>query len=82
MIDLLGKLLFVFSLNKIWTISNILIENSFYNIIGVRIGIIFFSTTVLLSQLIVAIGGKFKLFWLMLLGRGFFGVSSENLIIS
>jgi hypothetical protein len=37
---------------------------------------------VLISQTIVALGGTFKIFWVMLLGRGFFGISSENLIIS
>jgi MFS family permease len=48
----------------------------------VRFGIIVFSLSVLVSQLIVTIGGTFNLFWLMLVGRAFFGVSSENLIIS
>jgi MFS family permease len=38
--------------------------------------------SVLLSQVVVALGGTFKIFWLMLLGRALFGVASENLIIS
>lgn len=37
---------------------------------------------VTLSQLIVAIGGWIRVFWVMLLGRALFGVASENLIIA
>lgn len=49
---------------------------------GVRVGIFVFTTMVLVSQTVVAIGGTFGVFWVMLMGRGLFGISSENLIIS
>jgi hypothetical protein len=41
-----------------------------------------FSGAVVFSQVIVMVGGTTGVFWLMLVGRALFGVSSENLIIS
>lgn len=49
---------------------------------GVRVGIFIFTLSVLVAQTIVAFGGMFEIFWIMLVGRAFFGVASENLIIS
>ncbi|CAD8168092.1 unnamed protein product [Paramecium octaurelia] len=50
--------------------------------IGSRKSIIIFASLVTVSQTIIAFGGKYQSFHLMLFGRVFFGVASENLIIS
>jgi MFS family permease len=50
--------------------------------LGVRFGIFCFCTGVLMAQLVVAIGGTFKVYLVMLVGRAFFGICSENLIIA
>ncbi|CAD8118594.1 unnamed protein product [Paramecium sonneborni] len=50
--------------------------------LGVRFGIFTFTLIVTIGQLIIALGGKFNEYSLMLLGRAIFGVASENLIIA
>ncbi|CAD8114867.1 unnamed protein product [Paramecium sonneborni] len=50
--------------------------------LGVRFGIFTFTLIVTIGQLIIALGGKFNEYSLMLLGRAVFGVASENLIIA
>ncbi|CAD8205877.1 unnamed protein product [Paramecium octaurelia] len=50
--------------------------------IGCRKSIIIFASLVTISQTIIAIGGKQKSFYMMLIGRVFLGIASENLIIS
>lgn len=47
-----------------------------------QFGIITFSLTVTIAQVIIAIGGSTKNYYLMLFGRAVFGVASENLVIS
>ncbi|CAD8202056.1 unnamed protein product [Paramecium pentaurelia] len=50
--------------------------------LGVRFGIFTFTLIVTIGQLIIALGGQFNQYSLMLLGRAIFGVASENLIIA
>lgn len=47
--------------------------------IGVRKSIIIFSFTLILGQGIVVIGGYTLIYYVMLLGRGVFGMGSESL---
>ncbi|CAK74433.1 unnamed protein product (macronuclear) [Paramecium tetraurelia] len=59
-----------------------LIGGIIIDFLGVRFGIILFSAIVVVAQTIVALGGAFKIFWIMLVGRIIFGCASENLIIA
>lgn len=52
------------------------------DLVGVRFGIFCFCSGVLLASLVVALGGAFKIYTIMLIGRAVFGVCSENLIIA
>lgn len=52
------------------------------DLVGVRFGIFCFCTGVLVSQFVVALGGTFEVYWVMLMGRACFGVCSENLVIA
>ncbi|CAD8084472.1 unnamed protein product [Paramecium primaurelia] len=59
-----------------------LIGGFIIDFLGVRFGIILFSAIVVVAQTIVALGGAFKIFWIMLVGRIIFGCASENLVIA
>lgn len=48
--------------------------------LGVRIGVISLSIGVALSQTIVAFGGMYKSYHVLLIGRMIFGIASESLI--
>ncbi|KAM3139170.1 hypothetical protein pb186bvf_008768 [Paramecium bursaria] len=50
--------------------------------IGGGKGVMIFSTIVTIAQFIVALGGVFKSFHIMLFGRALFGLASEQLIIA
>jgi MFS family permease len=51
------------------------------DLVGVRFGIFCFCTGVI-SQFVIALGGSFEIYWVMLIGRACFGVCSENLVIA
>ncbi|CAD8068369.1 unnamed protein product [Paramecium primaurelia] len=59
-----------------------LIGGLIIDFLGVRFGIILFSAIIVVAQTIVALGGAFKIFWIMLVGRIIFGCASENLVIA
>jgi MFS family permease len=48
--------------------------------LGVRIGVISLSVGVALSQVIVAFGGMYQSYLILLIGRMLFGIASESLI--
>ena len=51
-------------------------------VIGYRIGTIIFSGVVVLAQGIFLLGSAFNLFWLMCVGRFFYGIGTENLTVT
>jgi hypothetical protein len=48
--------------------------------LGVRIGLIALSFGVVIFQTVVAVGGAYKSYSIMLVGRMLFGIASESLI--
>ena len=48
--------------------------------LGVRIGLIALSFGVVIFQTVVAVGGAYKIYSIMLVGRMLFGIASESLI--
>lgn len=49
---------------------------------GLRIGIFSFSLLLTTGQIIILLGGIFKQFWLLILGRVFFGLGGESLNVT
>ena len=82
MLGILGQMSFaVSSVDFSWT-GKILISNYhlsdinvfiIFRVFGMQLGTIIFATTVLLGQIIFALGGIFNKFWLMEVGRFVFG---------
>ena len=54
----------------------------FLDTIGIRIGVILFSTFLTLGQIVFCIGGYKTEFWLMLVGRTIFGLGGESLSVT
>ena len=50
--------------------------------LGYRWGITIFSILITFSQLIITLSSIFNSYTLLLVGRAFFGINSENLIVS
>ena len=53
-----------------------------FRVFGMQLGTIIFATTVLLGQIIFALGGIFNKFWLMEVGRFVFGIGGESLAVA
>ena len=51
-------------------------------VIGYRLGAILFSSSVVLGQFLFLLGCGLNYFWLMCIGRFFFGVGAENLFVA
>ena len=51
-------------------------------VIGYRLGAILYSSSVVLGQTLFLLGCGFNFFWLMCIGRFFFGVGAENLSVA
>ena len=51
-------------------------------VIGYRLGAILYSSSVVLGQLLFLLGCGLNYFWLMCIGRFFFGVGAENLFVA
>ncbi|CAK59984.1 unnamed protein product (macronuclear) [Paramecium tetraurelia] len=59
-----------------------LIGGMIIDVLGIRVAITGFSAIVVIAQTIIAFGGLFKSFWIMLAGRVLFGSASESLLIA
>ena len=91
MLGILGQMSFaVSSVDFSWT-GKILISNYhlsdinvfiIFRVFGMQLGTIIFATTVLLGQIIFALGGIFNKFWLMEVGRFVFGIGGESLAVA
>jgi MFS family permease len=54
----------------------------FLDTIGMKWGILLFSTLLVIGQLIFMAGGYLETYWIMLLGRVVFGLGGESLSVS